>query len=123
MTVADQSWRDRAECKPFPLEMFYPARGVSTEPAKAVCHACPVEAECLADALATCDRYGIRGGKSERQRRIIRNRDSGTQPEMRRLRVAATIRMTAAGYTTTQIAEQLDVTTETILRYRRQGAA
>lgn len=52
--------------------MFFPARGESTEPAKAVCARCPVRAECLEYALRNHEKFGIFGGKSERERRQIR---------------------------------------------------
>ena len=37
--------------------------------AKAVCRRCPVQIECLTDALAQGDRFGVWGGLSPRERR------------------------------------------------------
>jgi len=53
--------------------LFFPERGDSTEPAKAVCARCLVRAECLAYALAEHIQHGIWGGTSERERRRLRS--------------------------------------------------
>lgn len=70
----DRSWMDEAECKDLPVEMFFPERerGGDPKPAQAVCFQCPVRVRCLAYALAAKEKQGIWGGKSERQRRHIR---------------------------------------------------
>ena len=39
--------------------------------AVAVCDQCPVQSECLEDSLLTREQFGIRGGKTPRQRRRI----------------------------------------------------
>ena len=40
--------------------------------AKAICKKCPVIEECLEFAVERKERFGIWGGKSERERRAIR---------------------------------------------------
>ena len=40
--------------------------------AKSVCARCPVRSDCLADALASDERFGIWGGLTERERRSLR---------------------------------------------------
>lgn len=67
----DEDWRESALCAQTDAEAFFPVKGASTRPAKRVCAACPVTAECLADALATDERYGVRGGLSARERRSL----------------------------------------------------
>ena len=57
-------WRDRAECKddPIPDLWFVPPgdrHGVAA--AKAICHRCPVAAECLAEAMADPHIVGVWG--------------------------------------------------------------
>jgi hypothetical protein len=64
-------WIDDALCIQIDSELFFPNKGESTRPAKAVCARCTVREPCLADALATHERYGIRGGLSERERRKL----------------------------------------------------
>jgi WhiB family redox-sensing transcriptional regulator len=66
------SWRDRAACRDADVELFFPDKGGSTRAAKAICAGCPVTDECLAWALANQERWGVYGGKSERERRRLR---------------------------------------------------
>jgi WhiB family redox-sensing transcriptional regulator len=67
-------WRELALCKEVDPEAFFPGKGQSTADAKRVCMACEVRTECLADALATGERYGVRGGKSEHERRKLKKK-------------------------------------------------
>jgi WhiB family redox-sensing transcriptional regulator len=53
-------------------EAFFPDKGERTRPAKAVCEGCPVRDECLNYALEHNERFGVWGGKSERERRVLR---------------------------------------------------
>lgn len=62
------NWQDLALCAQTDPEAFFPEKGGSTTSAKRVCMACEVRTECLEDALATRERYGVRGGMSERER-------------------------------------------------------
>ena len=64
-------WRDQALCAQTDPELFFPDKGGTSAPAKRVCARCPVRAECLQDALDTGERFGIRGGLSERERRKL----------------------------------------------------
>jgi WhiB family redox-sensing transcriptional regulator len=73
-TADETVWQDRANCATADPEIFYPEKGGSTFEAKKVCKACDVREECLQDALARDDRYGIYGGLSERQRRKLSSR-------------------------------------------------
>lgn len=70
----DRPWAEDALCAQVDSEIFFPEKGGSTREAKLVCGRCPVKAECLADALATDERFGVRGGLSERERRQLRDR-------------------------------------------------
>lgn len=66
-----QWWHD-ALCLEVGSDLFFVDTGESTRPAKQVCSLCSVRAECLQDALDHDDRFGIRGGLSERQRRRLK---------------------------------------------------
>lgn len=69
------AWWLRAACKGMEVNAFYPEKGGgsrSARKAKAACASCPVRADCLADALATGDAFGIRGGLSPQARRRLR---------------------------------------------------
>jgi WhiB family redox-sensing transcriptional regulator len=73
--MTDRRWQDDALCAETDPEMFSPERGGSTYNAKTVCGACGVRRQCLEYALATGERSGVWGGKSERERRkILRER-------------------------------------------------
>lgn len=47
------------------------ASGAMQHHAKSVCRACPVAAECLADALDHKIEFGVWGGMTERERRAL----------------------------------------------------
>jgi len=50
--------------------VFFPARGGSTEEAKKVCRECPVRSECLDHAIANRETQGVWGSMSVRERRL-----------------------------------------------------
>lgn len=100
-----ENWRELAACRSAEPDLFFPApaggqggvsaggqSGVSTdgeaERAKAVCAECPVRRECLQFALATRQAYGIWGGMSEHERRIVQGRQPGPPPRARQDRPA-----------------------------------
>lgn len=66
-----QPWMQDAICAQTDPDAFYPEKGGSTAEAKRVCMRCPVRETCLEWALAGNERFGIFGGKSERERRKI----------------------------------------------------
>ncbi len=66
-------WFTRAACIGVDPDLFFPERGESLDRAKAVCRRCPVCHDCLEFSLAMpAERFGIWGGTSERERRLIR---------------------------------------------------
>ncbi len=69
----DTPWQDRALCQEADPEAFFPEQGASTRPAKRVCMACEVRAECLGYALDRGERFGVWGGMSERERRRLKS--------------------------------------------------
>lgn len=80
-------WMNAAACSGRDLDLFFPGRGETghraVAEACAVCHGCPVEAQCLLGALERGERYGVWGGLSERNRRRLRHE---WLRQMRRLR-------------------------------------
>lgn len=57
------AWTDNAACAGQDPELFFSDRDLSLNAAaKRVCAICPVQTECLRDALATEEQYGVRGG-------------------------------------------------------------
>jgi WhiB family redox-sensing transcriptional regulator len=66
-----------ARCAETDPEIFYPAKGGTTRPAKRVCGSCEIQPDCLDYALQTREQYGIWGGASESERRqMLRGRRS-----------------------------------------------
>lgn len=53
-------------------DLWFPERGASTAEAKAICRLCPVQAQCLTYAVNNGEKFGIWGGRSERERRRMR---------------------------------------------------
>lgn len=68
---AGPAWLDQAVCAQTDPDAFFPEKGGSARPAKAVCAVCPVRAECLEYALEHDERHGVWGGLSERDRRHL----------------------------------------------------
>lgn len=70
--VAELRWMDKARCAETDPEAFFPEKGGSAQPAKAICAICEVRAECLDYALEHDERFGVWGGLCDYQRRGIR---------------------------------------------------
>ena len=121
--VEDLRWHEDALCAQMPglADEWFPDKGGPTVAAKRVCAACPVITECLDYALANNERFGVWGGKSERERRAIADtpasRASGGIAKGERTREAVA-RLTAEGMTAPEIAEQLHTTKRTVERAR-----
>lgn len=63
---------DGALCKGLPPAWFFPEQRQSAGQARAICHECPCQLECLSWALAHPGLRGIWGGTTERERQRIR---------------------------------------------------
>ena len=73
------AWHDDALCAQVDVgDMFFPEKGGSTAEAKTICAGCDVREQCLEWALENQERFGIFGGKSERERRRILAERRGT---------------------------------------------
>jgi len=72
--LAELEWQDKALCAQVDPEIFYPDKGGSTRNPKRICAMCEVREPCLEYALTHEDagRFGIWGGTSERERRLIK---------------------------------------------------
>lgn len=72
-------WMDHAACREVGAEPFFAETEnelvrVDYRAAKRVCARCPVMGECLDYALELNIAYGVFGGLTERERRVIRRR-------------------------------------------------
>lgn len=72
------SWQELALCAQTDPEAFFPEKGGSTRKGREICQRCPVARECLTHALANHERFGIWGGLTERERRVLQ---AGGRPE------------------------------------------
>ncbi len=74
----NEMWANAALCQTTkPDELV--VRGAEQHKAKVVCGACPVRAECLAEALDNEIEWGVWGGLTERERRaLLRKRPNVT---------------------------------------------
>lgn len=66
------TWRDQSECRDADPEVFYPRSmkdggAEDVKLGKAICAACPVQDECLEEAVEVGDIWGWRAGKSPNQ--------------------------------------------------------
>ena len=72
------SWRDHAKCTGEPTQLFFPEpdnRQHDYDKARGICMECPVRKECLDYAFTgEHGRYGMWGGTTPKQRRIIGRR-------------------------------------------------
>ena len=70
--LAWTGWRYQAACRGTDLQVFFPGRGETAEPARQICAGCPVRQPCLDYALSHGITHGIWGGLTERDRRPLR---------------------------------------------------
>ena len=71
--VGRPGWQMQANCRGVDPDLFFPVRGATVREAKQVCRDCAVREDCLEYALANCEKFGIWGGVSERERRKLRS--------------------------------------------------
>ncbi len=65
-------WQDRAACYGLDPEIFFPTTEEEASLALSFCAACPVRDDCLSWALWQGERYGVWGGMTEQERRLLR---------------------------------------------------
>jgi WhiB family redox-sensing transcriptional regulator len=108
-----------AACRGDDLNLFFPGRGESAEPARRVCAACPVREPCLDYALSHGITYGVWGGLAERDRRALRSRHAGAA---RRERDEAIAAASAAGYGQAAIGRAFGVARTSVSRVLSRDA-
>ena len=106
---AETTWQELARCAEVDPEIFFPEKGQPTAPAKKVCLSCEVRTECLEDAIAKDERFGVRGGMSERERRrLAASREAG--PSKFDERAIRADQLRSQGLTYAVIGERLGIT-------------
>ena len=66
------AWIEDGDCRGMDTSIFFPERGKKSETAKAICDECPVREPCGVHGVVSPEKFGIWGGLSERQRRLLR---------------------------------------------------
>ena len=82
-------WAARGACRATDPDTLF-VQGAAQNRAKAVCLACPVRTECLADALDNRIEFGVWGGMTERERRALLRRRPNVASWRRLLETART---------------------------------
>lgn len=76
MYQSDVEWQELANCKDEDPELFFPSLGENSLKAKKICAECDVQDECLDFSIdvisGTVQNHGVWGGKSEVERRRIK---------------------------------------------------
>lgn len=72
-------WVKEALCAQISDDSFFPEKGKNAVTAKSICAKCLVREECLEYALRNEERFGIWGGKTERERKMILDGSAATQ--------------------------------------------
>lgn len=68
------AWADDAACVDADVDAFFLPVGGDPRPGKRICGRCPVQEDCLKFAVEHDERYGIWGGATEVERRVLRRR-------------------------------------------------
>lgn len=68
-----EDWAREAACQTESPDRLF-VKGAKQHDAKRVCNGCPVRTECLAEALDSQIEWGVWGGLTERERRIVLKR-------------------------------------------------
>lgn len=66
-----ESWQDEAACQGADIDLFFSLDDHDQRQALEYCKGCPVQQECLRDAISHGEMYGIWGGMTESERRSI----------------------------------------------------
>lgn len=111
--VQPQPWMQQALCAQTDPEAFFPDKGGSTREAKKMCASCTVVEQCLEYAMARDERFGIWGGKSERERRAMK------RPKLSANQERVLREMSELKATNREIASVLHLSALTIGQYRR----
>jgi WhiB family redox-sensing transcriptional regulator len=70
MGVTVNQWAAKGACRSSDPDALF-VQGAAQNRAKAVCLSCPVRTECLSDALDHKIEFGVWGGMTERERRVL----------------------------------------------------
>jgi WhiB family redox-sensing transcriptional regulator len=67
----EKPWATFAACAEAEGMTFFPQTKAEARAALAICNVCPVREDCLEHALETNERFGVWGGMTEKERRLM----------------------------------------------------
>jgi WhiB family redox-sensing transcriptional regulator len=70
--IDEKPWAVFASCRDEQGMTFFPQSKAEEATALAICGICPVRQDCFEHAMETNERFGVWGGKTEKQRRKLR---------------------------------------------------
>jgi WhiB family redox-sensing transcriptional regulator len=73
VVTGNSDWVSQGVCRDVDPEELFVA-GAAQHRAKVICYSCPVRIDCLADALDSRAEFGVWGGLTERERRVLLRR-------------------------------------------------
>jgi WhiB family redox-sensing transcriptional regulator len=71
--TGDPEWAARGACRDVDPESLF-VQGAAQHKAKMICSRCPVRLDCLAEALDAGAEFGVWGGMTERERRVLQRK-------------------------------------------------
>jgi WhiB family redox-sensing transcriptional regulator len=80
--MADQVNWAQALCKGKEELMYSPIPTTQEHVARTICGPCPIRAECLDDALASRQEFGVWGGTTEKDRRDVFKRGAAARQKL-----------------------------------------
>lgn len=83
-----EDWTQLAKCRGMEDALF--AQGAEQRRAKVICQGCPVRLTCLAEALDNKIEWGVWGGMTERERRLLLRRHTDVDSWELKLRAELT---------------------------------
>lgn len=138
MTFTLPFFTQPALCAQTDPELFFPGKGGSPRTAKRVCAQCAAQPECLAWAIEHEEVFGVWGGLSTRERRkraglpptppVAKPVDEAPGNRRPRRKLTASERervavLTARGWSSPQIAEDLEIHVRSVQRIRSEQRA
>lgn len=72
----ERPWMVFGACREADADLFFPSTKDQTQAALAICATCPVQQDCLQYALDARERFGVWGGRTEKQRKSLLRRSA-----------------------------------------------
>lgn len=118
--MTNTEWRARAACRNSDRELFFLDRDSDLEEPRRLCGICPVQADCLAEAIEIRDVEGFRAGLTgEERHRLLPKRSTRQEVD-----VDAVLHMHSIGWTSTAIGVAVNVSADLVqhvIRRHRNG--